>query len=181
MDTHDGLLLGRTSIITTEGDPLSDLVKQNQLGLTVPCGDTEALAHAILRAADDQATRQTWKLNCLARQQSFLYGPQYLNPSSPGVVHRSRHEIKNTRTYGIPLVGDSGSWPKHAWEYYLQRALHHYRVTGMKVSRLVSFHGRVEDDGRGHEWRLPMCRWQASRCKMFPPWLNLALTVPSSR
>lgn len=89
-------------IITTEGDPLSDLVKQNQLGLTVPCGDAEALAHAILRAADDQATRQTWKLNCLATAKSFL-GTAYLNPSSPGVVHRSRHEIKNTRTYGIPV------------------------------------------------------------------------------
>lgn len=127
-------------IITTEGDPLSDLVKQNQLGLTVPCGDAEALAHAILRAADDQATRQTWKLNCLATAKEFSWDRVF----EPVVAWcRSPIQARDKEYTDVwnSCVGDSGSWPKHAWEYYLQRALHHYRVTGMRglATRVISW------------------------------------------
>lgn len=127
-------------IITTEGDPLSALVKQNQLGLTVPCGDAEALAHAILRAADDQATRQTWKLNCLATAKEFSWDRVF----EPVVAWcRSPIQARDKEYTDVwnSCVGDSGSWPKHAWEYYLQRALHHYRVTGMRglATRVISW------------------------------------------
>lgn len=127
-------------IITTEGDPLSDLVKQNQLGLTVPCGDAEALAHAIVRAADDQATRQTWKLNCLATAKEFSWDRVF----EPVVAWcRSPIQARDKEYTDVwnSCVGDSGSWPKHAWEYYLQRALHHYRVTGMRglATRVISW------------------------------------------
>ncbi|MBK8377858.1 MAG: glycosyltransferase family 4 protein [Nitrospira sp.] len=127
-------------IITTEGDPLSDLVKQNQLGLTVPCGDAEALAHAILRAADDQATRQTWKLNCLATAKEFSWDRVF----EPVVAWcRSPIQARDKEYTDVwnSCVGDSGSWPKHAWENYLQRALHHYRVTGMRglATRVISW------------------------------------------
>ena len=127
-------------IITTEGDPLSDLVKQNQLGLTVPCGDAEALAHAILRAADDQVTRQTWKLNCLATAKEFSWDRVF----EPVVAWcRSPIQARDKEYTDVwnSCVGDSGSWPKHAWEYYLQRALHHYRVTGMRglATRVISW------------------------------------------
>ncbi len=127
-------------IITTEGDPLSDLVKQNQLGLTVPCGDAEALAYAIVRAADDQATRQTWKLNCLATAKEFSWDRVF----EPVVAWcRSPIQARDKEYTDVwnSCVGDSGSWPKHAWEYYLQRALHHYRVTGMRglATRVISW------------------------------------------
>jgi len=45
-------------IITTEGDPLSDLVKQNRLGMTIPCGNIELLAEAIVQAADAPESRR---------------------------------------------------------------------------------------------------------------------------
>jgi glycosyltransferase involved in cell wall biosynthesis len=123
-------------IITTEGDPLSDLVKQNQLGLTVPCGDAEALAHAILRAADDQATRQTWKLTAKEFSWDRVFEPVVAWCRSPIQARDKEYtDVWNS------CVGDSGSWPKHAWEYYLQRALHHYRVTGMRglATRVISW------------------------------------------
>lgn len=127
-------------IITTEGDPLSDLVKQNQLGLTVPCGDAEALAQAILRAAEDPATRQTWKLNCLATAKEFSWDRVF----EPVVAWcRSPIQARDKEYTDVwnSSVGDSGSWPKHAWEYYLQRALHHYRVTGMRglATRVIAW------------------------------------------
>ena len=127
-------------IITTEGDPLSDLVKQNQLGLTVPCGDAEALAHAILRAADDQATRQTWKLNCLATAKEFSWD-RVFEPVAAWCRSPIQARDKEYTDVWNSCVGDSGSWPKHAWEYYLQRALHHYRVTGMRglATRVISW------------------------------------------
>ena len=44
-------------IITSRGDMFSELVEQHQLGRTVPTGDVEALAQAILELAQDVAQR----------------------------------------------------------------------------------------------------------------------------
>lgn len=118
-------------IISTEGDPLSDLVRQNQLGLTVPCGNAELLAQAIVQAADAPATRQTWKHNCLATAQEFSWDRVF----EPVVAWcRSPVQAKDKEYTDLwsACVEDSWRRPKRAWQYYLQRALHHYRVTGVK-------------------------------------------------
>lgn len=60
-------------ILTTEGDSLSDMVRERQLGRTVPCGDPDALAQAILQIADDSTLRQCWRENCLASAHSFQW------------------------------------------------------------------------------------------------------------
>ncbi len=127
-------------IITTEGDPLSDLVKQQELGLTVPCGDAESLAHAILQAADAPDTRQEWKQHCLATAQDFSWD-RVFEP----VVAWCRTPVRaRDKEYGDvwnACLEDSKSRPKHAWQYYLQRALYHYRVTGVRglANRVVTW------------------------------------------
>jgi hypothetical protein len=46
-------------IICTEGDELSDLVRQEGLGIALVCGDPESMAAAILRLVDDEAFRRS--------------------------------------------------------------------------------------------------------------------------
>lgn len=127
-------------IISTEGDPLSDLVKTSQLGLTVPCGDTESLAQAILQAADAPATRQMWKHNCLETAREFSWD-RVFEP----VVAWCRSPVQaSDKPYAelwSSCVESSRNLPRHAWQYYLQRAIYHYRVTGMKglATRVISW------------------------------------------
>ncbi|MGN7190857.1 MULTISPECIES: glycosyltransferase [unclassified Curtobacterium] len=47
-------------IITSEGDVFADLVEQHGNGITVPVGDVDALAAAIVRAARDAPAREAW-------------------------------------------------------------------------------------------------------------------------
>lgn len=127
-------------IISTEGDSLSDLVKARQLGLTVPCGNTESLAQAILQAADAPSIRQKWKHNCLETAQSFSWD-RVFEP----VVQWCRSPVpakdKIYTDLWMSCVEGSRNRPKHAWQYYLQRAIHHYRSTGMRglATRVISW------------------------------------------
>ncbi len=53
-------------MVVTEGDTFADLVSSRGLGLTVPQGDSQALADALLTAVDDQSARHRWKENLAA-------------------------------------------------------------------------------------------------------------------
>ena len=117
-------------IISTEGDPLSDLVKQNRLGLTVPCGNAESLAQAIVEAADAKAIRETWKLNCLTTAQEFSWD-RVFEPVVAWCHSPVQAKDKEYADVWNSCVEESGTWPKYAWQYYVRRAIHHYRVTGM--------------------------------------------------
>lgn len=127
-------------IISTEGDPLSDLVKGKQLGMTVPCGDVESLAQAILQAADATGLRQSWRNNCLEAAREFswdrVFEPIVAWCRSPVQAEDKAHtDLWNT------CVNDSRNWPKHAWTYYLQRAVHHYRTAGVRglATRVITW------------------------------------------
>lgn len=50
-------------IICTEGDELGGLVKQEGLGVVVPCGDPDSMAAGILRLVDDLALRKSCRQN----------------------------------------------------------------------------------------------------------------------
>ena len=127
-------------IISTEGDPLSDLVKAKQLGLTVPCGDVEALAQAILNAADASAIRERWRNNCLETAQEFSWD-RVFEPVVAWCRSPAQAKDKEYAEIWSSCVENSGSRPKHAWQYYLQRAIHHYRVAGMRglTTRVITW------------------------------------------
>jgi glycosyltransferase involved in cell wall biosynthesis len=50
-------------LISSAGDVFGELIDQQQLGLTVPPGSVEALAHAIVKLTDDAEFRQTCAAN----------------------------------------------------------------------------------------------------------------------
>jgi len=118
-------------IITTEGDPLSDLVRTNRLGLTVPCGQPELLAEAILQAADAPETRLAWKKNCLITAQEFTWSRVF----EPIVdVCRSPRPARDKEHAALWLsfMGNTANAPTPAALYYLRRAMHYYRALGMR-------------------------------------------------
>ncbi len=117
-------------IITTEGDPLSDLVKQNRLGLTVPCGSVEMLADAILQAADAQEARRSWGKNCRAMAEGFswdhVFEPVVAWCRSPKPARDKEHEMLWRSAWEQP--GLSSARPV---TYYLGRAAHYYHAAGL--------------------------------------------------
>ncbi len=58
-------------LISSAGDVFSELIDQRQLGLTVPPGDVEALAQAILKLASDAEFRKTCAENVRDIAQEF--------------------------------------------------------------------------------------------------------------
>jgi hypothetical protein len=60
-------------LISSTGDAFSDLIQQQQLGLTVPPGNVEALAQAILKMADDVTLRQMYRANVQQAALSFQW------------------------------------------------------------------------------------------------------------
>jgi hypothetical protein len=75
-------------VVTTSGDTLSELVDRHGLGLTVPPGDDEAMARALLRLLDDPVLAAA----CTDREHAVaptLTWPRVLEPlvrfcASPG-------------------------------------------------------------------------------------------------
>jgi glycosyltransferase involved in cell wall biosynthesis len=117
-------------IITTEGDPLSDLVKDSRLGMTVPCGSVELLANAILQAADSSELRREWRANCLSTAQAFswdrVFEPVVAWCRSPRQA-RDKAYANLWRSRMEQLVhGD-----RRSCNYYLRRATHYYRTAGL--------------------------------------------------
>jgi glycosyltransferase involved in cell wall biosynthesis len=60
-------------IICSDGDVFASLVKERALGLVVPPGDTDALARAIERLADDEAERRRCRTRALEVAQEFTW------------------------------------------------------------------------------------------------------------
>lgn len=117
-------------IITTEGDPLSDLVKEKNLGLTVPCDSVEMLAEAILQAADAQEVRRSWANNCRAAADNFswdqVFEPVVAWCRTPGPA-RDKQYAKSWES----LCEHPRSSVAPSLSYYLGRAAHYYRAAGM--------------------------------------------------
>ena len=59
-------------IVATRGDALADLIESENLGITVPAGDVDALAEALFRAVDDD------ELNALCRKNIAQIAPSML-------------------------------------------------------------------------------------------------------
>lgn len=115
-------------IITTEGDPLSDLVQRNRLGATVPCGSVELLAEAILRAADAPEARRMWRENCFATAKEFswerVFEPLVLWCRAPRPAKDKVHaNLWRSRM-------EQAAQPARPLNYYLKRAAHYYRAAG---------------------------------------------------
>lgn len=66
-------------IVTTDGDTLAALVRDEDLGLVVPPGDVSALASALVMALSDQARRARWAANA-ARVAPRYQWPTVLEP-----------------------------------------------------------------------------------------------------
>lgn len=117
-------------IITTEGDPLSDLVKQNRLGMTVPCGNIELLAEAIIQAADAPETRRVWKNNCRTTAEEFswdrVFEPVVAWCRAPSPAKDKEYAALWRSSMELPPLG-----ARSQWTYYLRRAVHYYRAAGL--------------------------------------------------
>ena len=117
-------------IITTEGDPLSDLVKQNRLGMTVPCGNIELLAEAIVQAADAPETRRIWKNNCRATAEEFnwnrVFEPVVAWCRAPSPAKDKEYAELWRSPMELPPLG-----ARSQWTYYPRRAAHYYRAAGL--------------------------------------------------
>lgn len=117
-------------IITTEGDPLSDLVKQNRLGMTVPCGNIELLAEAIIQAADAPETRRVWKNNCRSTAEEFRWD-RVFEPVVAWCRAPSPAKDKEYAALWRSSMELSSHGARAPWTYYPRRALHYYRAAGL--------------------------------------------------
>jgi glycosyltransferase involved in cell wall biosynthesis len=66
-------------IITTCGDHLSDLVEENQAGITVPCQDVESWKQAIAKLAGDRAFREACQAGSAKLSNQFSW-PKVIEP-----------------------------------------------------------------------------------------------------
>ncbi|MCL5036444.1 MAG: glycosyltransferase [Chloroflexi bacterium] len=66
-------LWAKLPIICSRGDQLANLVENENLGITVPAGDVEALMSAILKMADDKAFRDACIENIGRVRESFRW------------------------------------------------------------------------------------------------------------
>jgi glycosyltransferase involved in cell wall biosynthesis len=117
-------------IITTEGDPLSELVAENNLGLTVPCGSVEVLAEAILQAADAQEARRSWAKNCRATAADFSWDQVF----EPVVAWCRTPRPARDKEYAMTwqsLCENPRSYVAPSFSYYLGRAAHYYHAAGL--------------------------------------------------
>ena len=60
-------------MVLTEGDTFAELVRNRDLGLTVPPGDPRGLAKAIVKALDDGEARERWKSNLAALRPELAW------------------------------------------------------------------------------------------------------------
>ncbi len=60
-------------ILCTEGDSFADLVQNRKMGLVVPCGDTEAMAQALLTLAGDALFREECRKNIAQVRPLFTW------------------------------------------------------------------------------------------------------------
>lgn len=114
-------------IITTEGDMLSDLVRQNRLGVIVPCGNPRLLAEAIVQAADDSESRRVWKQNCLVTAEQFTWDRVF----KPVLEFCRAPRPAKDKEYASMWPGNTLRPSKRPWAYYLQRARYYYHAGGV--------------------------------------------------
>jgi hypothetical protein len=66
-------------MVVTEGDHFADLVEKHNLGITVPAGDVQALAHALEQAIFDDTVREEARSSVVHVRESYRWS-QVLAP-----------------------------------------------------------------------------------------------------
>jgi GT2 family glycosyltransferase/glycosyltransferase involved in cell wall biosynthesis len=111
-------------IVATAGDSLANLIDSENIGLTVPPGDVDALEEALFRLIDDGAFRKSCRENLAGVAPRFLWSavlrpllefcrnpvraPDLCDPETAAVV-------------ASPLRGRV--WPDHGWRADLRKAM----------------------------------------------------------
>jgi len=94
-------------VVSTDGDSLSDLVRDRELGLVVPCGDDEAYAGAIERLLDDEGLRG----RCLQNLKTLAAGYTW-DQAVAGLRERLNDLSSDNKPHG-PLVHPLGMGKMH--------------------------------------------------------------------
>ncbi len=106
------LIWAETPIICNKGDTVAEMVEANGLGLTVPQGDVEALADAIVRILDDESSRARFSANERALKRDLSW-EQALAPLIK--FCRELPEPSASRSLGVSAT--------HAASYAWQRSV----------------------------------------------------------
>ncbi|MFA6001003.1 MAG: glycosyltransferase [Thermoleophilia bacterium] len=94
-------------VVSTDGDSLSDLVRDRELGLVVACGDDEAYAGAIERLLDDEDLRG----RCLGNLKKLAAG--YTWDQAVAGLRERLHEHSSEEKPRGPLVHPLGMGKMH--------------------------------------------------------------------
>ena len=136
-------------VVSTEGDSLSDLVRERQLGLVVPCGDDAAYAAATERLLDDGELRQRCRENLRAAAAGFTW-----ERAAACIAERLREVAAGERKHG-PVVHPLGMGKMHRRMRSQERQLQDFeRITPHEWKGLSSYQQSLRGSARKLKGRL---------------------------
>jgi glycosyltransferase involved in cell wall biosynthesis len=93
--------------VTTEGDALSELIRDENAGLVVPPGDVTAMANALVSLIRDDPARQSMSQNARALADRFRWS-KVIEPLRPVIEEPWRwHALRSSRATPVAMTEDA--------------------------------------------------------------------------